>query len=68
VLPASLAIGALEEGGHRFTFVEQPLLGPRAAEVLSKIFAAGLPVADVSTEAAKLEDILLRVLREGAPS
>jgi ABC-2 type transport system ATP-binding protein len=64
-LPGPLQAGTLDEAGLRFSFVEQPQTGPRAAQVLSLIFAAGLPVADVSTEAAKLEDILLRVLREG---
>jgi ABC-2 type transport system ATP-binding protein len=63
-LPAGLE-GALSTDGLSYAFVEQPLVGPRAAEVLQRIFSAGLPVADVSTSSAKLEDILLRVLKQG---
>jgi ABC-2 type transport system ATP-binding protein len=34
-----------------------------SAQVLSALFAAGLPVADVAMQPAKLEDIMLRVLK-----
>lgn len=58
-------VGTLSADGLRFTYVELPqALG--AAAVLAQLFAAGLPVADVSTQAAKLEDVLLRVLKEGS--
>ncbi len=63
-LPAALE-GTLSTDGLSYAFVEQPAVGPRAAEVLQRIFSAGLPVADVSTGSAKLEDILLRVLKQG---
>jgi ABC-2 type transport system ATP-binding protein len=39
-----------------------------SAQVLSALFAAGLPVADVAMQPAKLEDIMLKVLKgEVAP-
>jgi ABC-2 type transport system ATP-binding protein len=63
-LPTALE-GALSADGLSYAFVEQPAAGPRAAEVLQRIFSANLPVADVSTSSAKLEDILLRVLKQG---
>jgi ABC-2 type transport system ATP-binding protein len=58
-------VGTLSADRLTYAYVELPGDGPRAADVLAKLFAAGLPVADVSTTAAKLEDILLRVLKEG---
>ncbi len=64
-LPEGLA-GTLSTDGLHFSFVELPGSGPRSAEVLKAVFAASLPVADVSTNSAKLEDILLRVLKQGA--
>ena len=38
---------------------------PACAEVLGALYAAGLPVAEVNMTPAKLEDVLLRVLRSG---
>jgi ABC-2 type transport system ATP-binding protein len=58
-------VGTLSADGLTYTYVELPGDAARAADVLARLFAAGLPVADVSTQAAKLEDILLRVLKEG---
>ena len=34
-----------------------------SAQVMAAVFAAGLPVADVAMQPAKLEDIMLRVLK-----
>ena len=34
-----------------------------SAQVLSALFAAGLPIADVGMQPAKLEDIMLKVLK-----
>lgn len=66
-LPSSVVGGALSEGGRVFRYVESAGTGG-AAEVLSLLFAARLPVADVTLEPPKLEDILLRVLGEGGAS
>jgi len=62
-LPQGLPGGALSEDGRQFSFLELPAAGPRAVEVLASLFAAKLPAADVSIEAAKLEDVILRVLK-----
>jgi ABC-2 type transport system ATP-binding protein len=64
-LPPAAVGGALSADGRVFTFVEQGGTGS-AAEVLALLFAAGLPVADVSMTPARLEDVLVRVLKEGA--
>lgn len=60
-LPADLH-GALSADGLTLTFKERAGT-PTSAEVLASIFAAKLPVADVSMQPARLEDILLRVLK-----
>ncbi len=54
--------GALSEDRLELQFVERA--GTQSsAQVLSALFAAGLPVADVAMQPAKLEDIMLRVLK-----
>jgi ABC-2 type transport system ATP-binding protein len=54
--------GELTADGLSFSFTERA--GTQtSAEVLSALFAASLPVADVSMQPAKLEDIMLRVLK-----
>jgi ABC-2 type transport system ATP-binding protein len=58
--------GLLSSDGLRFSYLERPAAGPRAVEVLASLFAAQLPVGEVSIEAAKLEDVILRVLKGGA--
>jgi len=55
--------GALAPDGLSFTFVERHGSAP-AAKVLEALFAKGLPVADVTMQPPKLEDVLLRVLGE----
>ena len=64
-LPPPVTHGALSADGRVFTFVEQAGTGS-AAEVLALLFAAQLPVADVSMQPARLEDILLKVLKDGS--
>lgn len=54
--------GTLSEDQQQLEFVERA--GTQSsAQVLSALFAAGLPVADVAMQPAKLEDIMLRVLK-----
>jgi ABC-2 type transport system ATP-binding protein len=54
--------GTLSADHLELQFVEQA--GTQSsAQVLSALFAAGLPVADVAMQPAKLEDIMLRVLK-----
>jgi ABC-2 type transport system ATP-binding protein len=64
-LPAGAAAGRLDDEGRAFSFVER---GDTATctDVLSALFAAGLPVSDVSMTPTRLEDVLLRVLRTNA--
>ncbi len=61
VLPASIP-GTLSSDGTSFTFVERAGT-PTSATVLAAVFAEKLPVADVAMQPARLEDILLRVLK-----
>ncbi|MEW5741018.1 MAG: ABC transporter ATP-binding protein [Myxococcota bacterium] len=63
-LPPAVVGGALSADGRVFSFVEHSG-SESAAEVLALLFAAALPVADVQMAPAKLEDVLLKVLREG---
>jgi ABC-2 type transport system ATP-binding protein len=63
-LPPAVAKGRLSPDGRVFSFIEQAGT-ESAAEVLALLFAAQLPVADVSMQPARLEDILLRVLKDG---
>ena len=58
--------GTLSADGRCFTYAEEPATGARAVEVLAALYAAKLPVADVSIEAPRLEDVILRVLKGGA--
>jgi ABC-2 type transport system ATP-binding protein len=60
-LPPGLA-GTLAADSLSFTFIERAGT-QRAAEVLSALFAAKLPVGDVAMQPAKLEDVMLRVLK-----
>lgn len=64
VTTVPLDVGTLSADGLEFTYVELPGQAPGAAEVLSRLFQANLPIADVNTTAARLEDVLLRVLKE----
>jgi ABC-2 type transport system ATP-binding protein len=60
-LPAGVT-GTLSEDQLEFHFIEHA--GTKScADVMSAVFAAGLPVADMSMQPAKLEDIMLRVLK-----
>ena len=60
-LPAGAA-GTLSAEGLELHFLEHA--GTQtSAQVLSALFAAGLPVADVAMQPARLEDIMLRVLK-----
>jgi len=59
-LPAGVA-GALAADGRSFSFVEAAGTA-QAAEVLAALFAAKLPIDDVSMVPASLEDVLLKVL------
>ena len=61
VLPAGIN-GTFSGDRLEMQFVERA--GTQtSAQVLSALFAAGLPVADVAMQPAKLEDIMLRVLK-----
>ncbi|HZH02201.1 MAG TPA: ABC transporter ATP-binding protein [Myxococcaceae bacterium] len=66
-LPEGLPPGcALAPDGTTLSYAERA--GDVASgEVLRAIYAAGLPVAEVESQRARLEDILLSVLRGGAP-
>lgn len=55
--------GSLDAEGRRLVYFERDGATP-AADVLRGLFAAGLPVVDVLTAPPKLEDVLLRVLKE----
>ncbi len=59
--------GLLDDAGLLYTFTERPETRP-AAEVLSALISAGLPVADVNMVPSRLEEVMLRVLRGGTPS
>ena len=63
-LPEAALAGSLDDTGHHFTFVERPDT-KNAAEVLSALITAGLPVADVNMVPSRLEEVMLRVLRGG---
>jgi ABC-2 type transport system ATP-binding protein len=63
-LPSVAATGTLSPDGLSFVFLERAGT-PACAEVLGALYAAALPVADVTMTPAKLEDVLLRVLRSG---
>jgi ABC-2 type transport system ATP-binding protein len=64
-LPAGASAGTLSADGRAFTFIERA--GTAAcADVLGALYAAGLPVADVAMAPSKLEDVLLRVLKNGS--
>ena len=63
-LPGVASLGTLDETGLVYSFTERPDTKP-AAEVLSALITAGLPVADVNMVPSRLEEIMLRVLRGG---
>ena len=63
-LPAGVE-GTLAGDGRSFSFVERAGT-TRMAEVLGRAYASGLQVGDVAMQPAKLEDILLRVLKDRA--
>lgn len=54
--------GVLGSDGLELRFLERAGTSS-SAQVLSALFASGLPVADVAMQPAKLEDIMVRVLR-----
>lgn len=56
--------GTLSNDGKTFTFVERPG-GVAAGEMLGRLYALQVPVADVSVKPASLEEVLLRVLNQG---
>lgn len=56
-------VGELSADGLAFTFVEKPG-GPNCADVLGRLYAQGLPIADVAMQPATLEDVMLRVLAD----
>ncbi len=61
-LPVGLE-GTLADDGRAFSYVERA--GARTAtEVLEALYAAHLPVADVTMAPPRLEDVMLRVLKE----
>ena len=65
-LPAGMP-GTLMENQLELHFNERA--GTQSsAQVMAAVFAAGLPVADVAMQPAKLEDIMLRVLKGEVPS
>ena len=64
-LPELARAGTLDDAGLLYTFVERFETRP-AAEVLSALIGAGLPVADVNMMPSSLEEVMLRVLRGGA--
>jgi ABC-2 type transport system ATP-binding protein len=53
--------GVLSEDKRGWVYTERPG-SPGAAEVLHALYAQGLPIQEVETEASKLEDVLLEVL------
>ena len=58
----TVPVGALAADGLSLTYVE--VKGAEtAAQVLARLYAAGLPVDDVSVQSSSLEEVLLRVLR-----
>ncbi len=60
-LPAGV-VGTLSEDKLELQFIERN--GTQtSAQVLAALFAAGLPIADVSMQPPKLEDIMLKVLK-----
>ncbi len=61
-LPAGASTGVLSGDSRAFTFIERAGT-PSCADVLGALYAAGLPVAEVSMAPSKLEDVLIRVLR-----
>jgi ABC-2 type transport system ATP-binding protein len=63
-LPAGTK-GELADGGRAFTFIEGAGTAS-CAEVLGALYAAQLPVTEVVMTPSKLEDVLLRVLKNGA--
>jgi len=52
----------LAEDGHRMDYVERPGR-PSIGEILRLVYAEQLPVEDIETRRARLEDVLLMVLR-----
>jgi ABC-2 type transport system ATP-binding protein len=61
-LPVGAEAGALSADRARFTFIERAGTAT-CAEMLGVLYAAKLPVAEVSMTRSKLEEVLIRVLR-----
>jgi ABC-2 type transport system ATP-binding protein len=64
-LPMGLPDAELGVDRRSVVFVERPS-GRKCSEVLSSLFAAQVPILDVRIVPARLEDVLLRVLKSGA--
>ncbi|MBX7101781.1 MAG: ABC transporter ATP-binding protein [Myxococcaceae bacterium] len=61
---ARLEGAVLEDGGTRVVYRERR--GEKSsAEVLGALYAAKLPIAEVETASSSLEEVMMRVLREG---
>ncbi len=63
-LPNGATVGTLSADGLSFVFIERQGT-PSCAEVLGALYAATVPVGEVSMTPPKLEEVLLRVLRDG---
>jgi ABC-2 type transport system ATP-binding protein len=69
--PAEEAGLRLSPDGTRAVYLERPGARP-ANDVLRELYAAALPIAEVETRRARLEEVMLRVLKDrralGSPS
>lgn len=61
-LPQELRMATQGQGGRTIEYVERGDAGPNIAELLRRVYAAGLRVEEVATAAPRLEDIMLAVL------
>jgi ABC-2 type transport system ATP-binding protein len=61
-LPDGASTGTLSDDRRTYVFIERAGT-PSCADVLGALYAAHLPVAEVSMAPSKLEDVLIRVLR-----
>ena len=68
-LPAALQTFKLSLAPDGLSFVYSERNGtPSAGEVLKALYSCNLPVTDVETRAARLEDVMLQILRTGGVS
>ncbi|MER2566212.1 MAG: ABC transporter ATP-binding protein [Myxococcaceae bacterium] len=61
-IPDGASTGTLSDDRRTYVFIERAGT-PSCADVLGALYAAHLPVAEVSMAPSKLEDVLIRVLR-----